>query len=632
MKKELAAFLEKFENGTNAEAEKYLGSHLTKTGAVFRVWAPEAEAVFVSGDFNSWSCDAAPMNRLEGGIWELRLRGVSSGQAYKYVIRTRDDQLLWKADPYGVYSELRPNGATRLWELDGFEWKDGAYIAHRRRHLVYESPMNVYEVHSGSWRRHEDGSFLSYRELAEELTAYVKDMGFTHIELMPLTEYPYDASWGYQCTGYFAATSRYGTPQDLMYLIDKCHRAGIGVIMDWVPAHFPKDPHGLVEFDGSRLYEPEDANMAEHPSWGTRVFDYGKGQVKSFLISSAIFWLREFHLDGLRVDAVSSMLYLDYDRRGRHWTPNKYGGNENLEAIAFMQELNKFCFADDDSILMIAEESTAWPMVTAPVFSGGLGFNLKWNMGWMNDTLRYLSADPLFRGGCHDEMTFSLMYAFSENFILPLSHDEVVHMKGSLYYRAPGSESQKLANLRTYRAFMLSHPGKQLIFMGDELAQESEWDYAGALPWTLTESRSRFRDFYRETNLLYKKLRPLWDDDFNESGFSWISADDRNRNLLAFNRRSRSGTELTCIFNFSGTEQRDIRLGVSGSGDYSVVMSTDEARFGGGGALTGGEVFSAEKLPCHGRKHSLVITLPPLTAVWLKRGKALKTKEEKTEG
>ena len=507
------------------------------------------------------------------------------------------------------------------------------WLTRRKKNLVYDHPLNIYELHFASWKTHENGEPLTYREMAPELIAYINDMAFTHVEFMPLTEYPYDGSWGYQVTGYFAATSRYGTPEDLMFLIDSLHNAGIGVIMDWVPAHFPKDPHGLVEFDGTRLYEDSDPCMAEHPSWGTRIFDYAKGEVKSFLISSALFWLEQYHIDGLRVDAVASMLYLDYDRQDGNWRRNKFGGNENLEAVEFLKALNEACFSYDDSVLMIAEESTAWPLVTAPAYTGGLGFNLKWNMGWMNDTLRYLKTDPLFRSGAHNDLTFSLMYAFSENFVLPLSHDEVVHMKGSLIGKCPGVREQKLSTVRAFWLYMLAHPGKKLLFMGAEIGQETEWDFASQLPWDLLQfpDKAALHEFFKEANAFYLESKPLWSLDFSGDGFCWLCADERDQNLLAFTRYDKAGRELTFICNFSGISAKSFRLGVVSAGHYTVCFSSDEARFGGNGKLTEGVSYAAEKIPHHGQTHSISIDLPPLSAVFLKRVRSAPPQSKESE-
>lgn len=614
----LERFLPAFSAGNCTHAGDFLGAHRTRRGVVFRVWAPEAVSVSLTGSFNDWDPASDPMRPLAGGIWELERNGLPEHSAYKYAILAKDGQLLWKADPYGTCAELRPAGASVYCDLSDYTWTDGAWLSHRREHKVYASPLNIYEVHFGSFKEGTDGP-MRYTEAQELLIPYVKKMGFTHIEFLPLTEFPYDGSWGYQCTGYFAATSRFGTPQEFMALINECHRQGLGVIMDWVPAHFPKDPQGLVEFDGSRLYEYSDPEMAEHPSWGTRIFDYGKGEVRSFLISSALFWLEKYHIDGLRVDAVASMLYLDYDRKPGHWKPNRFGGHENLEAVAFLQRLNTACFGFDDSILMIAEESTAWPLVTRPADAGGLGFNLKWNMGWMNDTLRYLKTDPVFRAGCHNDLTFSLMYAFSENFVLPLSHDEVVHLKGSLLSKIPGSREQKFATVRAFWLYMLAHPGKKLLFMGAELGQPGEWNYAAQLPWELLEKpeNAALHDFFRESNAFYLAAGPLWEIDFADSGFAWLCPDESERNVLAFTRRDKAGRELIFLCNFSGITAKNFRLGVTGAGSYEAVFSSDETRFGGTGALGNGARYKADKIPHHNQKYSVVVDIPPLSGIFL---------------
>ena len=633
MDMQLERFLPDFAAGRCGHAGDFLGAHRTESGVIFRVWAPNAVRVNLAGDFNGWSAVSTPMVPRAGGIWELKLGSLPSGSSYKYAILARDGQTLWKADPYGSCAELRPASASRLCEPGGYDWSDGEWLAHRRAHKVYDSPLNIYEVHFGSFKYGRAGP-MSYNEARELLVPYVKEMGFTHIEFMPLTEFPYDGSWGYQCTGYFAATARFGTPQELMALIDECHRAGIGVIMDWVPAHFPKDPQGLVEFDGSRLYENSDPVMAEHPSWGTRIFDYGKGEVRSFLISSALFWLEKYHIDGLRVDAVASMLYLDYDRKPGGWKPNKFGGHENLDAVEFLQRLNAACFGYDDSILMIAEESTAWPLVTRPADVGGLGFNLKWNMGWMNDTLRYLKTDPYFRAGCHNDLTFSLMYAFSENFVLPLSHDEVVHLKGSLLNKAPGSREQKFATVRAFWAYMLAHPGKKLLFMGAELGQPGEWNYEAPLPWELLDQpeNAALHRFFREANAFYLAAKPLWEIDFAGSGFEWLCADENERNILGFVRRDSTGGETVFLCSFSGITTEGFRLGVTAPGTYRVLFSSDETRFDGGGALCEGAVFKSENIPQHGRNASIVLDIPPLSGVFLRReGNSSPLKEESAD-
>ncbi|NCB74981.1 MAG: 1,4-alpha-glucan branching protein GlgB [Clostridia bacterium] len=616
-------FSEDFSGGISTHAGDYLGAHKTQDGAMFRVWAPNALGVSLVGDFNDWSADKSPMKNIGAGLWEIEVSGFNELDSYKFAVKAKDGQILWKTDPYGTFSELRPATASRLCTLEGYRWGDEKWLERRREHKVYNNPLNIYELHLGSWRRSENGEFLSYRELSKELIPYVKRLGFTHIELMPLTEFPYDGSWGYQCTGYFAATSRFGAPHDLMFFIDACHKAGIGVIMDWVPAHFPKDAHGLVEFDGSRLYEDSDPLMAEHPSWGTRIFDYAKGEVRSFLISSALFWLEKYHIDGLRVDAVASMLYLDYDRKKGKWKKNKYGGRENLHAVEFLRRLNETCFFFDDSVLMIAEESTAWPLVTAPTDAGGLGFNLKWNMGWMNDSLHYLKTDPYFRAGSHHDLTFSLMYAFSENFVLPLSHDEVVHLKGSLFGKAPGTDEQKFATVRAFWAFMLAHPGKKLLFMGAELGQRSEWDFASQLPWELLDKleNAALHSYFIESNKFYKAQKPLWDLDFDGQGFNWICADESMKNIIGFIRRDRSGREIVFVCNFSGVTAKNFRLGVTGGGSYKVLLSTDDKSYGGLGQLCTGKVFSSGSIPQHGLKHSIEMDIPPLTGIFLHKSR-----------
>ncbi|MEG0875639.1 MAG: 1,4-alpha-glucan branching protein GlgB [Oscillospiraceae bacterium] len=618
---ETAAFLDSFSKGKNTRAQNYLGAHPYDGGAVFRVFAPKAVWVSLVSDRNGWDPSQNPMTPLGGGIWETKIQGFEKLQAYKFAIGAKDGQTLWKSDPYGFFAELRPATASKLYDLSGYSWGDEKWLSARRARPMYDRPMNIYELHPGSWRRGENGDFLSYDEMSKQLIPYVKALGFTHIELMPLTEYPLDDSWGYQCVGYFSATSRFGTPHQLMGFIDACHRAGLGVIMDWVPAHFPKDAHGLVEFDGSRVFECRDHLMAEHPSWGTRIFDFGRGEVRSFLISSALFWLETYHIDGLRVDAVASMLYLDYDREGKAWHKNEHGGRENLRAVEFLQMLNEACFGFDDSVLMIAEESTAWPLVTAPAYAGGLGFNLKWNMGWMNDTLRYLKTDPLFRMGQHHDLTFSLVYAFSENFILPLSHDEVVHLKGSLMGKIPGTKSQKLATVRAFFAYMLAHPGKKLLFMGAELGQEKEWDFAGQLQWELLQNpeNAALQSFFAAANRFYKSCRPLWNLDFDPKGFKWICSEERDRNLIAFIRKDSHGREVTFVCNYSGVTAENFRMGVSGTGKYVAALSSDETRFGGSGALSQGDEFLSERIPHNGFRYSISMNIPPLTAVFMYR-------------
>lgn len=609
-------WLEAFSGGNAIHAQEILGAHRTASGFCFRVWAPHAVAVSVVGAFFDEKYREYPMQPYGGGIWETEIANVQLGDCYQYLLTDTAGQRLYKADPYAYAAELRPGTASRAWDLEPFSWHDAEWLQYRREHKVYHAPLNIYEVHAGSWRRHPDGSVLTYLELAEALIPYVKDLGFTHIELLPLTEHPLDASWGYQCTGYFAATARYGTPEMLMTFVDRCHQAGIGVIMDWVPAHFPKDAHGLGNFDGKACYEHWSPLMREHPEWGTYVFDYGKGEVQSFLISSALFWLEVFHMDGIRVDAVASMLYLDYARPGGNWLRNRYGGRENLEAVAFLQKLNRTVFGFDDSILMIAEESTAWPGVTTPVYAGGLGFNLKWNMGWMHDILHYIQADPCFRAGRHKDLTFPLFYAFSENFILPISHDEVVHLKGALFQKFPGTTKQQCSSLRLFWTYMLAHPGKKLLFMGAELGQDTEWDFAGTLPWNRLKhaGAEQLRRFFREAGRFYLRNPPLWEEDFDAEGFEWLCPDEKERNILGFLRRDTAGNPLLFLCNFSGVVVEQFALGVPQKGFYRTVFSTDAQRFGGSGLLREGSIFSTQKLLRHGRTQAIVLDLPPLSA------------------
>lgn len=611
-----------FCGGTNSTAYRYLGAHPARTGGKdgyrFRVWAPNAAYVSVVGDFCGWNGYAHPMQRNGDGIWETFVPGVRQYDTYKYAVTSRQGRTVLKTDPYAFHTETRPGNAGKLYDLRGYRWRDQAWRASRADEPVYEKPLNIYEVHLGSWRRRENGDFYDYRTLARELAAYVKDLGYNCVELMPITEYPLDDSWGYQCTGYFAATSRYGTPKDFMYFVDHMHRSGISVILDWVPAHFCKDEHGLIDFDGTPCYEYADPLKREHEGWGTRVFDYGRGEVKSFLLSSAAFWLREFHLDGLRVDAVASMLYLDYGRENGRWTPNIHGGHENLEAIEFLRALNTTAFAVNPSALMVAEESTAWPLVTRPVEAGGLGFNLKWNMGWMNDMCHYLKLDPWFRQFHHKDITFSLMYAFSENFILPISHDEVVYMKGSLRGKMPGDDWQQLAGVRAFTAYLLSHPGKKLTFMGAELGQWHEWNFASQLDWYLLDNpdNQKLHRFFREINRFYLSQSPLWEIDFSWEGFEWLVADDNRNNVVVFVRRDRSGGELIAAVNFSPVGRRGYRFGAPPKKTYRELFTTDRPEYGGTGDWLNERPIETQAIPSHGRPCSLVVDLPPLGAVF----------------
>ena len=609
-----------YTSGEAIRAWEFMGSHAQERdgqwGYTFRVWAPHAAEVSVVGDFNRWEEGANPLSPMGGGLWEGFVPGLDRYDVYKYAIRTKDGRTLLKADPYAFHAETRPGTASKIYELGSYQWNDQSWLDYRKKNPVYHRPLNIYEVHLGSWRRTGDGQFLSYRGIADYLVPYVKEMGFTHVEFMPLTEHPLDDSWGYQCTGYFAATSRFGTPDDLMYLIDQLHQAGVGVILDWVPAHFPKDAFGLYEFDGEPCYEYQDMRKGEHADWGTRVFDYGRNEVRSFLFSSALFWLEMFHIDGLRVDAVASMLYLDYGRQGGEWVPNIHGGNENLEAVDFLQKLNERIFAEHDDVMMIAEESTAWPKVSHPVSEGGLGFNLKWNMGWMNDVLHYMKLDPYFRQFNHRDITFSFMYAFSENFILPLSHDEVVHMKGSLLNKMPGTYEEQFHGVRAFYTYMLTHPGKKLLMMGSEFGQWNEWHFEYSLDWHLmdNEINRKTKDFFQAANHLYLAQPALWQEDFSWEGFEWIYADDNQANTISFLRKDDKGDTLVVVCNFSPVDRTGYCIGVPVPGAYTCIFNTDDEAFGGEGRGDKEPVKSTYN-PCHGREQSIIITLPPMSAV-----------------
>jgi 1,4-alpha-glucan branching enzyme len=616
-----------FREGTHRRLFEKLGSHAGSQdgveGTFFAVWAPAASRVSVIGDFNEWNPHANPMEaRGSSGIWETFVPSLGRGAVYKYNITSaHGDYNVDKADPFAFRHETPPDTASRVWDVD-YDWRDSKWMKAREATAAIDAPMSVYEVHLGSWRRipEEEGRQLSYREMAEALPAYVRDMGFTHVELMPVTEYPFFGSWGYQTTGYFAATSRHGEPQDLMFLIDKLHEAGIGVILDWVPSHFPMDGHGLSYFDGTHLYEPADPRRGYHPDWKSMIFDYGRPEVRSFLISSAIFWLEKFHIDALRVDAVASMLYLDYSREPGHWIPNQYGGRENLDAIIFLRQLNEAVYGEVAGAQSIAEESTSWPLVSRPTYVGGLGFGYKWDMGWMHDTLKYFQNDPINRKFHHNTLTFRQLYANSENFVLPLSHDEVVHMKGSLIGKMPGDEWQKFANLRLLYAYMFAQSGKKLLFMGDEIAQKREWNHEESLDWHLLEdgTHAGVQQFVRDLNRLYSTEPALYELDSSHKGFEWIDCNDWQHSIIVLLRRSRTpGEEIVVALNFTPVVRSDYRIGVPRAGAWTEILNSDSGHYWGSGVGNMGEVI-AEEMVHHGRPASMVITLPPLGAVFFK--------------
>ncbi|NOR41560.1 MAG: 1,4-alpha-glucan branching protein GlgB, partial [Gammaproteobacteria bacterium] len=614
-----------FAEGKHWHIYRILGAHKELydgvNGARFAVWAPSAERVSVVGDFNDWDGRCHPMHVHGGsGVWEIFIPGLGIGQTYKYEIRTRHHgDIILKSDPYGQHFELRPANAPLVPANQAYQWQDAAWMEQRAESDWQHAPVSIYEVHLGSWKRDADGNFLNYRTLAAELVDYIKLTGFTHIELLPITEHPLDASWGYQTTGYFAPTSRFGEPDDFRYFVDYCHQHNIGVLLDWAPAHFPKDAHGLAEFDGSALYEHSDPRRGEHHDWGTLIYNYGRNEVKNFLLSSAIYWLEEFHIDGLRVDAVASMLYHDYSREAGEWLPNVYGGRENLEAVNFLRELNTVTHAEYPGSMMIAEESTAWPGVSRPVDGGGLGFSMKWNMGWMHDSLRYMQYDPVHRKFHHNDLTFGLLYAYTENFVLPFSHDEVVHGKQSMLYKQAGDDWQQFANLRLLYTYMFAFPGKKLLFMGGEIAQGHEWNFDASIEWHLLdyEHHRGMQTLVGDLNRLYRHNTELHQFDFSADGFEWIESDGSNQSILSFLRKDGDKT-FVIVLNFTPVPRHDYRVGLPAAGNYLELFNSDSSYYGGSNLGNSGRII-ADDTPCHGRPHSLSLTLPPLGGVILKR-------------
>ena len=614
-----------FHQGTNYHAQEMLGAHFVeqdgKKGIRFTVWAPNANAVSVVGEFNDWNVFINPMNRIDDGeVWETFVEGLGEGEIYKYAIEPQwGGPRIMKADPYGFYAEKKPQTASRTYDMNHYVWGDQAWQKRKEEESSYERPMLTYEVHAGSWRRTLEGEYLSYRDLADQLIGYVKDMNYTHIEFMPLCEHPYDGSWGYQATGYFAVTSRYGTPDDFRYLVDTAHQNGIGIIMDWVPGHFCKDEQGLRHFDGKNLYESDNEMRAENWEWGTTNFDYGRTEVQSFLISNALFWFEEFHIDGLRIDAVANMLYLNYGRKDGEWQPNKYGDTGNLEAMDFLKKLNETIFKYHPQALMIAEESTSWPLISKPVYMGGMGFNYKWNMGWMNDMLSYMSLDPIYRKWNQDKITFSLMYAFSENFVLPLSHDEVVHGKCSLISKMPGDYWQKFAGLRGFFGYWMAHPGKKLLFMGGEFGHFIEWNFDDSMDWHLVEQypmHTKMLAYSKALNKFYVDNKPFWEVDFDWNGFQWIDCNDSENSIIALVRRAEDRSDfIVCVHNFTPEVRHGYRIGVPTKGTYVEVFNSDEECYGGSGVLNAGDIVS-EDYAFHGREQSIVITVPPLATTF----------------
>ena len=628
--------LEVFHTGDSVRAYDFLGAHLVnrnnKNGVMFRVWAPTARSVSVAGDFNNWNNEANYMYNIGYGVWEVFVEGVKEFCTYKYCIESEYGDRLMKADPYAFHAQTRPGQASVVYDIESYSWNDSEWFNKRKENNISSSPMNIYEIHAGSWRKYPDGNFFNYQKLADELIPYLKEMHYTHVQLMPIMEYPYDGSWGFQTTGYYAPTSRYGTPSDFMAFVDKLHGEGIGVILDWVPSNFPTDDFGLARFDGSPLYESNDPKTSKRDSWGTCLFNYARFEVTSFLVSCAMFWLDKYHIDGLRIGALSSMLYLDYGKTEGEWEPNKFGGKENLDAVDFVKRLNTAVHMYHPDVMMFAEENTSWPKLTHKIEDGGLGFDFKWNMGWMNDMLHYMSLNSMWRPFNHDSLTFSFYYAFSEKFLLPISHDEVSHGKGSLIKQMPGKYDEQFAGVRAFITYMYAHPGKKLVFMGTEIGQFDEWNHEEAIQWDLLEfeKHKKLRTFFKELNKFYLDCKPLYELDTVWKGFDWIHHDDYTNSVIAFKRTDKNGDEIVSVCNFQPIRRDEYCIGVPKYGLYDEVFNSDEERFGGSGVVNGNNI-KTEVMKIHGFDQVLSLTLPPLSVIYLRCAKELETDEAQKE-
>ena len=628
--------LEVFHTGDSVRAYDFLGAHLVnrndKNGVVFRVWAPTARSVSVAGDFNNWNNEANYMYNIGYGVWEVFVEGVKQFCTYKYCIESEYGDRLMKADPYAFHAQTRPGQASVVYDIESYSWNDSEWFNKRKENNISSSPMNIYEIHAGSWRKYPDGNFFNYQKLADELIPYLKEMHYTHVQLMPIMEYPYDGSWGFQTTGYYAPTSRYGTPSDFMAFVDKLHGEGIGVILDWVPSNFPTDDFGLARFDGSPLYESNDPKTSKRDSWGTCLFNYARFEVTSFLVSCAMFWLDKYHIDGLRIGALSSMLYLDYGKTEGEWKPNKFGGKENLDAVDFVKRLNTAVHMYHPDVMMFAEENTSWPKLTHKIEDGGLGFDFKWNMGWMNDMLHYMSLNSMWRPFNHDSLTFSFYYAFSEKFLLPISHDEVSHGKGSLIKQMPGKYDEQFAGVRAFITYMYAHPGKKLVFMGTEIGQFDEWNHQEAIQWDLLEfeKHKKLRTFFKELNKFYLDCKPLYELDTVWKGFDWIHHDDYTNSVIAFKRTDKNGDEIVSVCNFQPIRRDEYCIGVPKYGLYDEVFNSDEERFGGSGVVNGNNI-KTEVMKIHGFDQGLSLTLPPLSVIYLRCAKELEPDEVQKE-